>query len=361
MAHKDYYKILGVSKTASEEEIKKAYRTLARKYHPDVNPNNKEAEERFKEINEAYEVLSDPEKRKKYDQMGDAFFSPPNEGGFGYQYSGKDFFTDLFGDFGDTFEDILSGFFGKSKRKSAKKGEDFHIEFAIPFEEAISGATKTISVKYDVPCENCKGTGFDYSTATPCSRCKGKGFVLEKRGNLNIQQQCTDCMGKGYKNLTYCKSCGGLGTRKIENRVTFTIPPGLEDGTVLTIKGKGKPGYGGAEAGDLFITIKVLPHKFFKKEGRDIYLELPLSITEAILGGKVEVPLPKGGRLKVNVPPKTFNGQKLRIPGKGINDGVAQGDLYLIAKIEIPESVPPEAIKLFEELKKYIKPPKRFS
>jgi len=357
MGEKDYYKILGVPKNATLDDIKKAYRSLARKYHPDVNPNNKEAEERFKEINEAYEVLSDPVKRKNYDQLGDAFFTPPNEGGFGYKYSGKDFFSDLFG---DSFEEILSGFFGKSKKRKSSKGENIEIQLNIPFEEALKGVTKTILVKYETPCEACDGFGVDTKKSSSCLRCGGTGYILEKRGSINIHQSCPDCGGQGRKNLTKCSSCNGLGVVKGENRVTFSIPEGIEDGEIITLRGKGKPGKGGAEPGDLFIIVNVTPHKYFKREGKDLYLELPLSITEAILGTKVEVPLPQGTKLNVTIPPNTFEGQKLRLAGRGIKDkDGTTGDLYLVAKIIMPKTLPPEARKLVEELKKYIKPPKR--
>lgn len=356
MAKKDYYKILGVSKDATIDEIKKAYRTLARKYHPDVNPNNKEAEERFKEINEAYEVLSDPEKRKNYDMMGDAFFTPTEEGGFGYQYSGRDFFTDIFG---DTFENIFSSFFGKKKTQKAK-GEDINIDLTITFEEALRGAEKTVLLKYEAPCPNCEGQGVDVSKASTCPRCKGSGFLYEKRGNVQIRQSCPDCSGRGYKNIYTCPNCGGLGTTQVQNRVTFNVPAGVEDGDTLKVAGKGKPGKYSHQPGDLIVHIHVLPHKYFKREGKDLYLELPLSITEAILGSKIEIPLPYGSKINVTIPPYTFNGQKLRIAGKGVKDSKGQaGDLYLVAKIEMPQKLQPEALKLIEELKKYVPPPKR--
>ncbi len=356
MGQKDYYKILGVTKNATEDEIKKAYRSLARKYHPDVNPNNKEAEERFKEINEAYEVLSDPVKRKNYDQLGDAFFTPSSEGGFGYKYSGKDFFSDLFG---DSFEDILSGFFGKTKKRK-NKGENIEIQVDISFEESLKGTSKTIRVKYDTPCEVCNGSGADAKKTLLCSRCNGTGFISVKRGSMNIHQSCPDCGGIGRKNITPCSNCKGLGSIKADNIVTFSVPPGIENGELITIKGKGKPGKGGAEPGDLLIYVNIVPHKYFKREGNNLFLELPLSITEAILGTKIELPLPNGTKLNVTIPPGTFDGQKLRLTGKGIKDsrGIA-GDLYLIAKIEMPKNLHPEAKKVVEELKNYIKPPKR--
>lgn len=357
MAKKDYYQVLGISKNATEDEIKKAYRSLARKYHPDVNPNNKEAEERFKEINEAYEVLSDPEKRKKYDMMGDAFFTPTDEGGFGYQYSGRDFFADLFG---DSFEDLFSGFFGKSKKTKINRGENIDINITLSFEEALKGTEKTILFKYDTYCNTCEGSGVDLSRASTCPRCKGKGYSLEKRLGINLQQNCPECNGRGYKNISSCTSCKGTGKERRENKVSFRIPAGVKDGDVLTVKGKGKPAKGSVPAGDLIVHIQVTPHRYYRREEKDLYLELPLSITEAILGCKIEIPHPYGSKLNVTIPPYTFNGKKLRIPGKGVKDesGIS-GDLYLVAKVEIPTNISPEAKRLVEELKKHIHPPKR--
>lgn len=357
MPKKDFYQILGVQKTATDDEIKKAYRALARKYHPDVNPNNKEAEERFKEINEAYEVLSDPEKRKKYDMMGDAFFTPTDEGGFGYQYSGRDFFSDLFG---GSFDELFSGLFGKTKKTRSNKGEDIEIDVSISFEESLIGTEKTILLKYETTCNICDGNGVDLSKAVTCARCKGKGYTLEKKMNINIQQSCQECGGRGYKNILTCKNCAGIGKVPIENKVTFKVPAGVKEGDVIRIPGKGKPGKGSAPSGDLLIHFNVTPHRYFKREGNDLYLELPLSITEALLGCKIEVLLPYGTKLNVSVPPHTFNGQKLRLVGKGVKDEKGlSGDLYLIAKIELPDKLSPEAKKLVEELKKYIPSPKR--
>ncbi len=350
MTGKDYYKILGVSKNATEEDIKKAYRNLARKYHPDVNPGNKQGEERFKEINEAYEVLSDPEKRKKYDEMGDSFFSPQYEGGFGYRYSGKDFFSDLFG---DSFEDLFSTFFGKDKKKRQQKGDDINLEFTISFEEALKGTTKTILVKYNNFCEKCTGRG-----GKVCPTCSGAGYRLEKKGVITVKKECENCRGMGTREK--CPVCNGSGTITKEKKVSFSIPAGVDNGDVVKIQGKGKEGVNGAPAGDLNIHIHVTPDKYYRREGRDLYLELPLSITEAILGAYVQITLPYGATLSVKVPANTKEGQKLRIAGKGVKDrnGIS-GDLYLVAKIVMPEQLSAEAKKLVSELSRFIKPPKR--
>ncbi len=360
MAEKDYYKILGVSKNATQEEIKKAYWNLAKKYHPDKNPGNKEAEEKFKDINEAYEVLSDPEKRKNYDLMGDAFFKPQSEGGFGYTYSGKDFFSDLFG---GSFSDIFSDFFGFSTKGKDKiqKGEDIEVELVISFEEAVMGCVKEIELKEQFPCSFCNGSGLDRSNQVKCNECKGTGFKSVRRGNLFIQTPCNVCNGLGYTNVKRCSVCQGTGVKFNASKLTVRIPSGVDTGHRLKVTGKGKPGKSGGKPGDLFIHIIVSPHPYYSREGNDLYVTLPLSITEATLGTKVDVPLPDGTRININIPPLTKNGQKLRVAGRGVKDAFGKvGDLYCVVKVEVPEKLSKEAKELLEKLKEYIPSPKRF-
>lgn len=360
MARKDYYKILGVSKDASLDEIKKAYRDLARKYHPDVNPGNKEAEEKFKEINEAYEVLSDPEKRKNYDLMGDSFFNPTSEGGFGYTYSGRDFFSEFFGS--QSFEEIFSDFFGFGKKRAEKirKGQDIEAEITITFEEAYKGVEKTFELKIDNPCNDCDGTGIDKKNSPICPVCNGTGIKIERRGNILIQKTCDNCRGMKYTNIKLCNTCKGKGVIYTSEKIKVTIPPAVDTGYRMRIRGKGKP-FPGGTAGDLYLTIIVLPHPFFKREGLDIYLELPLSIVEASLGAKIEIPTPDGRTIYLKVPPLVSNFQKLRVAGKGMRDLSTGrvGDLYCIVNIETPEKLTNEARELLEKLGKHIKPPRR--
>lgn len=360
MAEKDYYNILGVSKNATQEEIKKAYWNLAKKYHPDKNPGNKEAEEKFKDINEAYEVLSDPEKRKHYDTMGEAFFRPQSEGGFGYTFSGRDFFSDLFG---DSFSDIFSDFFGfgtKSKNR-IQKGEDIQVDLLISFEEAVRGCVKEIELKDEYPCTVCNGSGLDRSNQIQCGECKGTGFKSIRRGNLFIQVPCSSCNGLGYTNVKRCSDCQGTGIKFNVSRLTVRIPPGVNTGHRLKVAGKGSAGTSGGKPGDLYIYITVSPHPYYSREGNDLYVTLPLSITEATLGTKVDIPLPDGTKINITVPPLTRSGQKLRVAGKGIKDAFGkQGDLYCVAKIEIPEKLSKEAKELLEKLKEYIPSPRRF-
>lgn len=359
MSKKDYYKILGVSKDATIDDIKRAYRDLARKYHPDVNPGNKEAEERFKEINEAYEVLSDPEKRKNYDMMGDSFFHPTSEGGFGYTYSGRDFFSDFFGS--TSFEDIFSDFFGfgTKKKRGAEKGEDIEAEITISFKEAFEGVDKNFELKLEKPCSTCNGSGLDKKNATTCPACEGRGLKVEKRGNILIQKTCEHCKGLGYTNLKVCTNCQGKGILYDIERLIVKIPPGIDNGQRLVLRGKGKASSYGVR-GDLYLYVNIQPHPHFKRDELDLYLELPLSIVEATLGGKVPIPTPEGEKINVNIPPLVSNGQKLRIPNKGMKDAQGKrGNLYCIISVETPEKLSNEAKNLLEKLREHIKSPKR--
>ncbi len=354
MDKKDYYKILGVQKNATTEDIKKAYRELARKYHPDVNPGNKEAEEKFKDINEAYEVLSDPEKRRNYDLMGDSFFQPKSEGGFGYTYSGKSFFEDLFGDF---FSDLFN--FGTKSKEREDRGEDIETEIIISFREAFEGAEKLININIEKPCEICNETGLDRKNATPCPKCHGSGLMSDKKGSIFIQKTCDNCRGMGYINLKVCSACKGKGVTYETEKLLIKIPPGIENGKRLILRGKGKASKSG-KRGDLYVSVYVEPHPYFKRDGMDVYLDLPISIIEATLGGKVEIPLPEGKMINLNIPPLVSNGQKLRIARKGMKDASGnRGDLFCIVTIETPEKLTGEAKELLEKLKNHIKPPKR--
>ncbi|MCX7991802.1 MAG: molecular chaperone DnaJ [Proteobacteria bacterium] len=359
MNKKDYYKILGVSKEATIDEIKKAYRDLARKYHPDVNPGNKEAEEKFKDINEAYEVLSDPEKKKNYDLMGDSFFNPTSEGGFGYTYSGRDFFSEFFGK--SSFEDIFSDFFGfgSKKKTNIEKGEDIEAEITLTFQEAYEGVEKIFELKLDNPCSECKGTGVDKKDSTICPVCNGTGLKGEKKGNILIQKTCDNCRGLKYTNLKVCKQCKGQGLVYSSEKLKIKIPAGVDTGYKMLLRGKGKPSPSGIR-GDLYLNVIVFPHPFFKRDGLDLYLELPISIVEATLGAKIQIPTPEGKKINLAVPPLISNNQKLRVAGKGMRDPSGRaGDLYCIVSVETPEKLSNEAKELLEKLNKYIKPPKR--
>jgi molecular chaperone DnaJ len=333
---KDYYKILGVDRNASDEEIKRAYRRLARKYHPDLNPGNKEAEEKFKEINEAYSVLGDPEKRKQYDR-GETFDFT------GFDFSRPDF-ADVF-DFG--FGDFFEDFFGR-RGATPKRGSDIITNVEITLEDAYRGSTKPITFTRHVNCSRCGGTGAEALEA--CPNCKGTGTVGSSRGFFTFRQTCPACRGTGQKVTRVCQSCRGSGRVAVTEHINVRIPKGVEDGQRVRVRGMGEAGEYGGPSGDLYIEVKVLPHSIFKREGKDLYVEVPVTFPEAALGAKIEVPTLDGIAL-MNLPPGTQGGQKFKLKGKGMPAGHGgHGDLYAIIKIVVPERLSKEAEELIMRL-----------
>lgn len=358
MAKRDYYEVLGVKRDASIDEIKRAYRKLAKKYHPDVNPGNKEAEERFKEISEAYMVLSDPEKRKKYDMGG---YQPFEDFDFSRMYSqytrgSQPFGSYEFSGFAD-FEDILGDLFNRGRRSktSPAKGRDLEYSMEIGFEEAAKGFTTEITYTREIHCSECSGSGVKPgSSRQKCYECGGTG--QKTTGFLSLPQSCPRCQGTGEINLNPCGRCQGSGKITNTERLKVKIPPGVDNGTRVRIRGKGDAGTHGGPYGDLYIITQVKPHPWFERKGDDIYLELPLTIGEAVLGAKVTVPTIDGPAV-VTIPPGTQSNQKLRLKGKGIvrKDGI-KGDQIITVKITVPRDVDERSkhlLKEFERLNPY--------
>lgn len=344
-AVKDYYQILGVSKDASQDEIKKAFRKLARKYHPDLNPGDKTAEEKFKEINEAYAVLGDPEKRAEYDRAGTAYEFPGFEG---FKWHG---FEEAF-DFGDIFGDIFGTGFRAAEHYA--RGEDILMGVELSLEEAFAGVTRPISITRTIICDACNGTGAE--TSQPCPTCRGTGKIQTSKGFFKIAQTCSECHGTGRKITSVCKKCEGKGKIVYTEAVKVKIPAGVDDGSVVKLRGKGNAGIGGGPAGDLLLEITIKPHPLFKRKGDDIYLQLPVTFGEAAFGAKIEVPTIDGTTV-MKLPPGTQGGQRFKLSGKGFISPKTKrrGDEYVDIKIVVPKDIPEsakEAINKIEALYK---------
>ncbi len=338
MAKKDYYEILGVSKNATPDEIKKAYRTQVKKYHPDLHPGDNAAAEKFKEINEAHEVLSDEKKRKNYDTFGDP---NGNMGGFGGQ-GGAGFGG--FGGFEDIFGDIFGGFGGRSSRAQTKtKGEDITLEISLSFLDAAKGCVREVVYNRNEPCKDCKGTGAKGGTAyKTCSKCGGTGQVQYATSNGFFRQVnvrvCDECGGTGKKIIDQCSSCKGKGYTKTTTKVSFNIPAGADTGSYLRKPGYGEASRNGGAPGDLIVVIKVENSKLFKRKNFDLYVEVPISFKTAALGGKVKVPL-IDDVLEYTIPEGTQSGKVFFVRNKGIKTGRGTGDLYIVVTVEVPSKL----------------------
>ena len=343
---KDYYKTLGVNKDTSQDEIKKAFRKLARKYHPDLNPGDKASEPKFKEINEAYSVLGDAKKRAEYDQFGSSPFGAGGPGfeGFRTYDSGQTF---DFGGFGDMFSDV----FGARTRPEAAhaKGPDMAMGFELALEEAFSGVTKQISFNREVPCRTCNGSGAEAFQV--CDVCKGTGSLQISKGFFKMAQPCTTCGGTGRKVTKFCGSCGGRGKILQAETVKVKIPAGVDTGSRVRLKGLGGAGIGGGSAGDLYIEITVRHHPIFKRKGDDIYLDLPVTFAEAALGAKIEVPT-IDGRTSMTLPPGIQGGQRLKLTGKGFPSPKtgAMGNQYVDIKIVVPKDLDHRAKEMIKDI-----------
>ncbi|MDY4200509.1 MAG: molecular chaperone DnaJ [Candidatus Fimadaptatus sp.] len=342
MDKRDYYEVLGVAKTATDDEIKKAYRTLAKKYHPDLNGGDKDCEAKFKEVNEAYEVLSDPQKRARYDQFG---HEDPRAGGAGGGYG------DFTGGFGGGFDDIFSAFFGGGfggggqRARGPQRGDDLRYDLTITFEEAAFGCEKEISVTRDENCEECGGTGARKGTQpTQCPTCHGTGqvqsFVNTPIGRVSNVRVCDACHGQGTIINDPCPKCSGRGRVRRNRKITIKIPAGIDNGMQIPLRKQGEPGLRGGENGDLYIFVTVKPHKLFTRENYDLYCDVTVSFTQAALGGEIDVPT-LNGMIKHNLPEGTQPGTVIRLRGQGIQNlrGAGKGDLYIKVNVEIPRKL----------------------
>ena len=369
MAEKrDYYEVLGIGKNATDAEIKSAYRKLAKKYHPDLNPGNKEAEEKFKEVNEANDVLSDPQKRQRYDQFGFAGVDPNyaaanggGAGGFGGGFGGVEL-GDIFGDiFGGGFGGGFSGFGGGSSTRTAnapRKGHDIQASVILTFEEAAHGCSKKITINRQDTCPDCGGTGAAKGTSPEtCPDCGGRGYVVTQQrtpfGVMQSQQPCSHCGGRGTIIRNPCKTCRGTGKTAARKSLEINIPAGIDDDQNIALRGQGDAGSNGGPAGDVIVHVTVKADPMFERDGYDVTIHVPITFSQAVLGDDVEVPT-VDGRIVQHIPEGTQSGTKFRLRGQGIQylNGRGRGDQYVIVDVEIPKKVTRaqrEALKAFED------------
>lgn len=348
MAKRDYYEVLGVERGASEAELKKAYRRLAMKYHPDRNPDDKESEEKFKEANEAYEILTDANKRAAYDQYGHAGVDPNMGGGAG-GFGGGGNFSDIFG---DVFGDIFGGGGGRG-RSSVQRGSDLRYTLELDLEEAVRGTTVTIKVPTLVGCKTCDGSGAKKGTSpTTCTTCGGHGQVRMQQGFFAVQQTCPRCHGSGQMITDPCNSCHGQGRVEEHKTLSVKVPPGVDNGDRIRLSGEGEAGVNGGPTGDLYVVVSVREHKIFQRDGRNLYCEVPISFADAALGGELEVPT-LDGRVKLKIPEGTQTGKLFRLRGKGVVPvrGGSAGDLLCRVALETPVNLTKRQRELLGELR----------
>ncbi|SFE41777.1 molecular chaperone DnaJ [Peptostreptococcus sp. D1] len=361
-SNKDFYEILGVSKSADEKEIKKAYRKMAMKYHPDKNPDDKEAEERFKEVNEAYEILSDPEKRRMYDQYGADAFN--GQGGFGGAggFSGAGGFEDIFDMFGDVFGGGrgFGGFggFSGSSRRGPRRGDDIRQSITLDFLDAVFGKKVSIKVTRNEECDVCHGTGAKPGTSKKtCQTCNGSGVVRDVKntpfGNIATQRECPTCHGTGEEIESPCTNCHGKGYVRKTKTVEVDIPAGIDDGQAIRLAGQGEYGELGGPRGDLILIINVRDHKMFQRDGFDIYMNMPISFVQAALGDDIQVPTVDGD-VKYSIPEGTQTGTVFRLKGKGVQklNSQGRGDQYVKVNVEVPKKLTDKQVSLLKEFAK---------
>jgi len=368
MPQRDYYDILGVNESASESEIKKVYRNLAKKYHPDVNKGNEDAETRFKEISEAYNVLKDKEKRHKYDQMRKyGAFGGGGSGGFDFgQFrkqgapgthhggGGSFSFEDLFG-FGG-LGDVFGGIFDRGDRirrertGRKQKGDSFQSEITIPFDLAVKGGKQVINLTFQEPCDSCSGTGSERGThPKTCPDCHGRGTISIAQGFFAVNRTCPRCLGRGTIIEKPCSVCRGSGEVKTSKKLSVTIPVGVSDGARLRLKGQGVSGIKGGPRGDIVLTLHISPHRFFNRKGNDIYCTIPLDIMKAIKGTKIRVKTIFDKKVDIKVPAGTRDGKVFRLKGFGVRSKTETGDQYVTIKLNKPSNLSEEDLKIIEE------------
>ena len=343
-AKRDYYEVLGVGRSAGAEEIKKAYRKVALKCHPDRNPGDKVAEERFKEASEAYQVLGDPERRAQYDRFGHAAFEQSGGfGGFDFSASG---FEDIFGD-------IFGDFFGGARRGGSRtrRGEDLRYDLEIDFDEAVFGAEKSLRVPRLAACRDCKGSGSkNGAPRETCSTCRGSGQLRYQQGLFSIAKTCGQCQGPGSVLRDPCRTCGGAGAVRAQHTLSVRIPPGVDTGSRLKLRGEGESGLNGGPTGDLYVVLHVREHPLFTRDGNDVMCDVPISFTDAALGAEIDVPTPHG-KMKMKIPSGTQSGNVFRLKGKGVPDvrGYGHGDALVRVVVETPKKLSSRQRELLEE------------
>ena len=360
MAKRDYYEILGVAKTADEKELKVAFRKQAKKYHPDANPNDSSAEQKFKEVNEAYEALKDPQKRAAYDRFGHAAFEggPGGQGPFGAGQGG--FGPEFTSSMSDIFEDLFGEFMGGRRGgqrggAGAARGSDLRYNMEIGLAEAYAGKTAQIRVPSSVACEACSGSGAKAGTAPKtCPTCNGAGAVRASSGFFTVERTCPACQGRGQVISDPCPQCSGQGRVQKERTLSVNIPAGVEDGTRIRLAGEGESGVRGGPSGDLYIFLSIKPHEFFQRDGADLFCRVPISMTTAALGGEIEVPTIDGNKARVSIPEGTQSSKQFRLKGKGmpVLRSSQHGDLYIQVNVETPVNLTRkqrELLKAFEQ------------
>jgi molecular chaperone DnaJ len=356
MAKRDYYEVLGISKDADADEIKKAYRKKAKELHPDRNSDNPDAEAQFKEANEAYDVLKDPDKKAAYDRFGHAAFDGgmaggPRAGGYGARPGQGDFASA----FSDVFEDLFGDFMGGQRgagRSRASRGADLRYNLKISLEDAYSGLSRQITVPTSVACSSCSGSGSEGGAEpTTCPTCSGMGKVRAQQGFFTVERTCPTCSGMGQIVKNPCRSCGGAGRQQTERALSVNIPAGVETGTRIRLSGEGEAGLRGGPAGDLYIFVEVEDHPLFQRDGIDLFCRVPVSMTKAALGGEIEVPSIDGGRSRVKVPEGSQSGRQMRLRGKGMPQlrGPGTGDMYIELAVETPVKLTAEQKELLRK------------